>query len=60
MNRQRFVSLGILATAVVLLARQAGFLHLDFYLFGFEVRTPMILLAFLLSGFLAGALLKSS
>ena len=60
MNRQRFVSLGILATAVTLLARQAGFLHLDFYLFGFEVRTPMILLAFLLSGFLAGALLKSS
>jgi hypothetical protein len=60
MNRQRFVSLGILATAVALLARQAGFLHLDFYLFGFEVRTPMILLAFLLSGFLAGALLKSS
>jgi hypothetical protein len=60
MNRQRFVSLGILTTAVALLARQAGFLHLDFYLFGFEVRTPMILLAFLLSGFLAGALLKSS
>ena len=60
MNRQRFVSLGILATAVALLARQAGFLHLDFYLFGFEVRTPMILLAFLLSGFLAGAFLKSS
>ena len=60
MNRQRFVSLGILATAVALLARQAGFLHLDFYLFGFEARTPMILLAFLLSGFLAGALLKSS
>jgi len=60
MNRQRFVSLGILATAVALLTRQAGFLHLDFYLFGFEVRTPMILLAFLLSGFLAGALLKSS
>jgi len=60
MNRHRFVSLGILASAVALLARQAGFLHLDFYLFGFEVRTPMILLAFLLSGFLAGALLKSS
>ncbi|NBR72687.1 MAG: hypothetical protein EBQ51_07340 [Verrucomicrobia bacterium] len=60
MNRQRFVSLGILASAVALLAHQSGFLHLDFYVFGFEVRTPMVLLAFLLGGFLAGALLKSS
>lgn len=60
MNRQRLVSLALLTTSVALLARQSGFLHFDLYLFGFEVRTPMILLAFLLSGFLAGALLKSS
>ena len=60
MNRQRIVSLGILATTVALLARQSGFLHFDIYLFGFEVRTSLILLSFLLAGFLAGALLKSS
>ncbi len=60
MNRHRLVSLAVLASAVLLLARQSGFLHLDFYLFGFDVRTPMILLSFLLAGFLAGALLKSS
>jgi hypothetical protein len=60
MNRQRLVSLSILSATVALIARQSGFLHLDLYLFGFDIRTPMILLAFLLSGFLAGALLKSS
>jgi len=60
MNRHRLVSLGTLATAVALLARQSGFLHLDFYLFGLDLRIPMVLLAFLLAGFLAGALLKSS
>ena len=60
MNRQRLVSLAILTATVTLLTRQSGFTHLDFYLFGFEVRTPLLLLGFLLSGFLAGALLKSS
>ena len=50
MNRQRIVSLGILATTVALLARQSGFLHFDLYLFGFEVRTSLILLSFLLAG----------
>jgi hypothetical protein len=33
---------------------------MDFYLFGLDLRTPMVLLGFLLTGFLAGALLKSS
>jgi len=60
MNRHRLASLGTLAAAVVLLARQSGFLHLDLYLFGLDLRIPMVLLAFLLAGFLAGALLKSS
>lgn len=60
MNRHRLVSLGVLTSAVLLLARQSGFLHLDFYLFGMDFRVPMVLLAFLLAGFLAGALLKSS
>ncbi len=60
MNRHRLVSLGTLTAAVALLARQSGFAHLDFYLFGLDLRIPMVLLAFLLAGFLAGALLKSS
>jgi len=60
MNRHRLASLGLLSAAVALLARQTSFLHMDFYLFGLDLRTPMILLGFLLAGFLAGALLKSS
>jgi hypothetical protein len=59
MNRHRLVSLGLLTGAVTLLARQTSFLHVDFYLFGLDLRTPMVLLGFLLAGFLAGALLKS-
>ena len=60
MNRHRLVSLATLGAGVALLARQSGFLHMDFYLFGLDLRIPMVLLAFLLAGFLAGALLKSS
>lgn len=60
MNRQRLVSLAILAGGVTLLARQSGLVHLDFYLLGFDFRLPLVLLAFFLAGFLAGALLKSS
>jgi len=60
MNRQQLVSLGILGGGVALLARQSGFIHLDLYLFGFDFRLPLVLLAFLLAGFLAGVLLKSS
>jgi len=60
MNRQRLVSLAVLAGGVGLLARQSGLVHIDFYLLGFDFRLPLVLLAFLLAGFLAGALLKSS
>ena len=60
MSRQQLVSLGVLGGGVALLARQSGLVHLDFYLFGFDFRLPLVLLAFLLAGFLAGALLKSS
>ena len=60
MNRQQLVSLGILGGGVALLGRQSGFIHLDLYLFGFDFRLPLVLLAFLLAGFLAGVLLKSS
>jgi len=60
MNRHHLASLSLLSVAVALLARQTSFLHMDFYLFGLDLRTPMILLGFLLAGFLAGALLKSS
>jgi len=60
MNRQRLVSLAVLGGGVALLARQSGFIHLDLYLFGFDLRLPLVLLAFLLAGFLAGVLLKSS
>ncbi len=60
MNRQRLVSLAVLGGGVALLARQSGFVHFDLYLFGFDLRLPLVLLGFLLAGFLAGALLKSS
>jgi len=60
MNRHRLVSLAVLSGAVALLARQSGLVHLDFYLFGLDLRLPLVLLGFLLAGFLAGALLKSS
>ena len=60
MNRQQLVSLGVLGGGVALLARPSGFIHLDLYLFGFDLRLPLVLLAFLLAGFLAGVLLKSS
>ncbi|NBR63131.1 MAG: hypothetical protein EBT77_02265 [Verrucomicrobia bacterium] len=60
MNRQKFVSLAILAGGVLLIARQSGFLHFDLLLFGFDLRLPLVLLGFFLAGFLAGALLKSS
>jgi len=60
MNRQRLVSLAVLAGGVAILARQSGMVHLDFYLFGLDFRLPLVLLAFLLAGFLAGALLKSN
>jgi hypothetical protein len=52
--------LAVLAGGVALLARQSGLVHLDFYLFGIDFRLPLVLLGFLLAGFLAGALLKSS
>ena len=60
MNRQKLVSLVVLGGGVVLLARQSGFVHFDLYLFGLDLRLPLVLLGFLLAGFLAGALLKSS
>ena len=60
MNRPKLVSLVVLGSGVALLARQSGFVHFDLYLFGFDLRLPLVLLAFLLAGFLAGALLKSS
>lgn len=60
MNRQKLVSLVVLGSGVALLARQSGFVHFDLYLFGLDLRLPLVLLGFLLAGFLAGALLKSS
>ena len=43
MNRQRLVSLAVLAGGVALLARQSGLVHLDFYLFGLDLRLPLVL-----------------